>query len=149
MTMRADIVAEARTWIGTRYRHQGRSKMLGVDCIGLVGGVALNVGVPNATDWAQNRVLHAYARTPDPAMMLRACAMYFDRRAVALEGDVLLFALQGEPRHFAIVTETRDGQPWRIVHAYALMAVRGVCEQSLPLAQAKVIAAFSYKGIPA
>ena len=36
---RAAIVAEARGWIGTPYRHQASLKGVGADCIGLVRGV--------------------------------------------------------------------------------------------------------------
>jgi NlpC/P60 family putative phage cell wall peptidase len=33
------IVAEARSWIGTPYRHQASLKGVGCDCLGLVRGV--------------------------------------------------------------------------------------------------------------
>ena len=36
---RAAIVAEARSWIGTRYCHQASLKGVGCDCLGLVRGV--------------------------------------------------------------------------------------------------------------
>ena len=36
---RAAIVAEARSWIGTPYRHQASVKGVGCDCVGLVRGV--------------------------------------------------------------------------------------------------------------
>src|SRR3954451_5564191 len=36
---RTAIVAEARAWIGTRYRHQASLKGVGCDCLGLVRGV--------------------------------------------------------------------------------------------------------------
>ena len=36
---RALIVAEARSWIGTPYRHQGSLKGAGCDCLGLGRGV--------------------------------------------------------------------------------------------------------------
>ncbi|HXO72313.1 MAG TPA: peptidase P60, partial [Bradyrhizobium sp.] len=35
----AAIVAEARSWIGTRYCHQASLKGVGCDCLGLVRGV--------------------------------------------------------------------------------------------------------------
>ena len=34
-----NIVAEARTWIGTPYRHQASLKGVGCDCLGLLRGV--------------------------------------------------------------------------------------------------------------
>lgn len=39
---RAAIVAEARGWIGTPYRHQASLKGVGCDCLGLVRGVWRN-----------------------------------------------------------------------------------------------------------
>lgn len=144
MIARADIVAEARSWIGTRYRHQGRRKGVGVDCIGLVGGVALACGVPNAAAWLDDPDMHNYARTPDPTMLRRACAEFFDPVPVpaAREGDVLLFALERQPRHFALLVA-----PNRVVHAYALIAARRVVEQSLPIARAQTLAAYRFKGV--
>lgn len=40
MPIRQTIIAEARSWIGTPFRHQGRRKGQGVDCLGLLAGVA-------------------------------------------------------------------------------------------------------------
>lgn len=56
----ADIVAEARRWIGTPYHHQASIRDIGTDCIGLVLGVlrAVNIAVPDklpgySRDWAE------------------------------------------------------------------------------------------------
>lgn len=150
MTTRSQIVAEARTWIGTKYRHQGRKKGVAVDCIGLVGGVALACGISGAREWLADKTLHSYARSPDPTLLLDSCVRFMDRApsyARASAGDVLLFSLQGEPRHFAFVSEVNGAGPTHIIHAYALMVVRGVCEQALPVANARVIAAYSFRGI--
>lgn len=148
MTTRYDIVDEARTWIGTPYHHQARLRGVGVDCIGLVGGVALALALPGADAWAREADLHNYARTPDPALLRDACARYFDRvtNADARMGDVLLFALDGQPRHFAILVSE---YPRRIVHAYALLAARAVVEQSLPIARATWIATYRFRGVDA
>lgn len=54
------IIAEARTWIGTPYRHQGSRNGVGCDCLGLVRGVWRGVygeepeaPGPYAADWAE------------------------------------------------------------------------------------------------
>ena len=39
MLTRVAIVAEARSWIGTHYRHQQSLKGVGCDCLGLLRGV--------------------------------------------------------------------------------------------------------------
>lgn len=151
MIDRQAIVREARSWIGTRYRHQGRAKGIGVDCIGLIGGIAAALNLTGAQEWAMDRDLHNYARTPDPTLLLAACLRYFDRVASvaeAREGDILLFSLQNQPRHFAVISVAGSG-PMRVVHAYALLAARRVVEQSLPIAGAKIMAAYSYQGLTA
>lgn len=148
MTTRAELVAEARTWIGTRYRHQARRKGVAVDCIGLIGGIALACGVPNAVEWERDANLHCYARTPEPTLLLSSCARFMNRIGLddAQAGDVLLFALQEQPRHFAILVQA---EPARVVHAYALLSARRVVEQPLPIARARVLAAFQFKGLDA
>ena len=51
---RSRIIKQARTWIGTKYHHQGRLKKSvncsgGVDCIGLVIGVADELNICDAS----------------------------------------------------------------------------------------------------
>lgn len=57
---RAMIVIEARSWLGTPYRHQASVKGVGCDCLGLVRGVwRAVIGIepesppPYAPDWAE------------------------------------------------------------------------------------------------
>jgi branched-chain amino acid transport system ATP-binding protein len=52
------LVAEARCWLGTPFRHQGRIRGQGVDCIGLVLEPARALGL---TDYRPG----AYSRLPD------------------------------------------------------------------------------------
>jgi NlpC/P60 family putative phage cell wall peptidase len=54
------IIAEARSWIGTPYRHQASLKGVGCDCLGLLRGVWRGVvgaepelPPPYAPDWAE------------------------------------------------------------------------------------------------
>lgn len=45
MTTGAEIVAAARGWVGVPFRHQGRDREAGVDCVGLVIVVAQELGL--------------------------------------------------------------------------------------------------------
>src|SRR3712207_7216939 len=65
------IIAEARSWIGTPYRHQASLKGVGCDCLGLLRGVWRGVmGAepqrlpPYTPDWAEagSDALHEGAR---------------------------------------------------------------------------------------
>lgn len=50
MTTREVVVAEAKTWLGTPYHHQGKVKGAGVDCGQLLIEVYHNVGMTPAID---------------------------------------------------------------------------------------------------
>lgn len=43
-----EIIAEARKWDGVRWRHQGRTRLQGIDCVGLIVLVAQALGI---SDW--------------------------------------------------------------------------------------------------
>ena len=110
-----DIVAEARTWLGTPYRHQASLKGVGCDCLGLVRGVwrALLGPEPEAApaytpDWAEAGGGEAMAAAA--GRHLRAIAV-----AEARPGDVLLFRwAEGFPaKHAGILVA-----PGRFIHAH-------------------------------
>lgn len=144
MIERDAIVAEARTWIGTPWRHQARVKGVGVDCIGFVGGVALALGVREAADWYGDRSLRGYGRTPVPETLLDACDRFLDRILIASRGigDVLVMGFRHGPQHFAIVSGLT---PDHIIHAYAQR--RAVVETPATLPNAQVVRAYRFRGV--
>jgi NlpC/P60 family putative phage cell wall peptidase len=81
------IVAEARSWIGTPYRHQASLKGVGTDCLGLLRGVWRGVigaepeAVPPYGDQDRDELLLAAAQRN-----LRAIGSF-----EFCGGDVLLF----------------------------------------------------------
>jgi NlpC/P60 family putative phage cell wall peptidase len=136
---RAQVLKEARTWLGTPYCHQASRRGAGCDCLGLIRGVW------RALYGAEPESVPAY--TPDWAELageetLRDAAMRhlveIDRVA-ARPGDVLLFRpdLAGPAKHCAILS-ARD----RIIHAYW---GRAVAETALsPWWQRRCVAAFAF-----
>ncbi|MBI3433524.1 MAG: C40 family peptidase [Proteobacteria bacterium] len=122
--MRSQIIAEARSWIGTPYQHQTSIKGAGCDCLGLVRGVwrAFYVNEPEpvpayAPDWAE-----ASGRETLAEAALRHLVPLADARGFA-PGDVLLFRWRaGLPaKHAAIATEHAH-----MVHAHDGAAVAEV-----------------------
>ncbi|WP_313196618.1 NlpC/P60 family protein [Shinella zoogloeoides] len=118
---RERIVAVARTFIGTPYRHQGALKGVGCDCLGLIRGVWRELygaepeaPAPYAPDWAERtgreRLLEAAARHCGAALPLT------DLRP----GDLLVFRWQDgmAAKHAGIAT---PGD--RFIHAYEQAAV--------------------------
>ena len=136
--LRAQIVAQARQWIGTPYLHQASLRGCGCDCLGLVRGVWRTVygsepeDVPAYTaDWgeatAEEHLLDAALRhfSPQP-------------RGVIESGDVLVFRWQaGTPaKHIGIATSAHS-----MVHAHA-----GACVSEVPFGVwgRKIVACFSF-----
>lgn len=118
MTTRAQIVTEARRWIGTPFQHQAALRGIGADCIGLVAGVAFAAGILEASQWQTDPLCRAYSREPNPGLLAAACNRYMDSIAVAAVqyADVLLFAYADQPMHFGIVS---GEVPLTVIHAYA------------------------------
>lgn len=111
-----DIVAEARTYLGTPFHHQGRLKGVGVDCVGLVTGVAKTLGLAHHDS-------KAYARQADGETMMREMALC-SKRVIGSSfkyGDVLVFwfAKKGVANHMGIATDVG------LIHTYHSMSRGG------------------------
>ena len=115
------IVDESRTWLGTRFHHQGRVKGTGVDCLNLVIGVAQALDLaPDGFVWDDYPEYHAYGRSPNGELLIEACDRFMDRitMAEALPGDVMVFRFVEEPQHFAMITQIN---PTYMLHSFAQM----------------------------
>lgn len=116
-----EIVTEARSWIGVRWKHQGRSRN-GIDCAGLVIEVAkaCRGSTFDKTDYPRR----AYDET-----MLELCGQHMTRIPVAQAqpGDAMVFGL-GESRHIGIVGDYLYGG-LSLIHAY--LFARKVVEMRL------------------
>lgn len=106
----ADVVRVARSFIGTKYRHQGRSRE-GVDCIGLPVCVRAELGLPAMDE-------SGYAKRSVGTEMLDYCRsnMVVVDRASLQPGD-LLVQMTGLLRHIAIVGDYPGGG-LSIIHAH-------------------------------
>lgn len=113
MTTHADVVAEARTWIDTPVHHQARIKHVGVDCIGLVIGVARELGLVEPTF-----DIGAYPRDPDSVSLLAKAREHMTEIPYdeAVSGDVLVITFNRDPQHFCILAEYRPGVR-SVIHA--------------------------------
>lgn len=119
MSIRDDIVAEARTWLGTAYVHQGCLKGVGVDCIGLVVGVLQQLGRV-APDWWQGEgvAFSGYGRTSGAGVMLQGLRahLYEVPVAEAQPGDVAYLTFGDGLHHAGILAPYRHGG-LALVHA--------------------------------
>lgn len=140
--MREKIVAEARGWIGTPYRHQAGMKGVGCDCLGLVLGVwrALYGELPEevppyAPDWAEAGGREILAEAA--GRYLYACA----GEEIAA-GDLLIFRWRPHvpAKHLAIATG-----PDRMIHAHDGAEVAEVA--ITPFWRRKIAYRFSFPGV--
>ncbi len=112
-----DIITQARTWIGTKYHHQGRLKKSakgpgGCDCLGLVIGVIDELGMQ---DGDSNPLAAAdefnYSMYPEQGRLVRSISQHL--RSIPLEkrrvGDLLLFRTFKDPQHVGLMTEYPSG----------------------------------------
>lgn len=68
MPKASDIIAEAREWVYTPFRHQASMKGVGCDCVGLIKGVGeATQAIINVDHRWEN--YKYYRRTPNPRIM--------------------------------------------------------------------------------
>lgn len=121
MLEREDIITEARRWVGTPWRHQGRSRA-GVDCVGLVVLVARTLGL-------KPEDVTGYARRQDGRALLRHLHKQLDQQSVTdwKNGNIGVFKESAFPIHVGFLSD-RDGVP-TVIHAHARR--RQVIEEAL------------------
>ena len=111
------IVSQARTWLGTKYHHQGRLKKSasgagGVDCIGLIVGVIDELGIQG-----ENGMLLAqaddfnYSMYPERGRLVASIAKHLQEIPINEKqiGDVLLFKTFNDPQHVGLLTYYPSG----------------------------------------
>lgn len=111
MATRAAVVAEAATWIGTPYHHQGRVKGVGVDCAMLLCDVYYTCGIipyidprPYPMDWMEHRSNEVF---------LEWVEQYGTVTQAPAAGDVVMFRFGRCFSHGGIMLNDRE-----LIHSY-------------------------------
>ena len=134
---RAQIVTEARSYIGTPYHHQGRLKGIGVDCAGVVVGI-------NKTFGLTSHDVKGYSQQPHHGLLQQSlCDAGFTKmRLDQLEtGDCMLMRFGSEPQHLAVYTG--EGT---MVHSYS--KVGKVVEHNLnDVWKQRITAVYQFPGL--
>lgn len=116
MTTGNDIVEYARTWIGTRWRHQGRSTS-GIDCAGLLIMVARHFDLPHGD-------MLGYRRDPSKAFIRHVRNHTLPSREV-LHGAIGIFNDTVQPCHTGIFAVNGD----RITVIHSEASPKGYCHE--------------------
>lgn len=115
MPTRTAIIAAARGWIGTPYRHQASLRGIGCDCLGLVRGVWRDLlgpepetVTPYTPDWAEAQGRETLALAAGRHLLAIPLAE-------AAPGDVVLFRWRAHlpAKHCAILSG-----PATLIHAH-------------------------------
>ena len=139
------IIEQARSWLGTSYHHQGRLKKAanhngGVDCLGLVMGVARELGLREKSGRLFSEFDRSgYSEQPDnyeleEFLALHLAIVKFEEIAV---GDILSFRFIKYSQHVGIVSDFLEGR-LGLIHCYRNSAC--VVEHHLSASWQKAIA---------
>jgi NlpC/P60 family putative phage cell wall peptidase len=128
---RTRIVAAARSWLGTPYRHQASAKGQGADCLGLLRGVYAElcgaepeVPPPYTPDWNERRAREEPLLSAARRHLVEAPQSPLSRKRERgegfLPGQVLIFRIltTGPAKHCGIAVSEDH-----FIHAYAGRAV--------------------------
>jgi len=129
-----DIIAIARGYVSTPFRHQGRLPGLALDCAGVVVCVARQLGVEGEFKEVP------YGKYPHGNTLQGLCDLHMDRISMYGPGDVQLMAWEAEPQHLAIASDIG------IIHSYA--KARKVVEHTLdPVWRSRICGAYRFRGL--
>jgi len=142
------IINQARTWLDTPYVHQGRVKGVGVDCIGLVNGIALELDLYENTSWDYTRfrelskIHKAYRRVPQGTALYQCLKSYAPEYPPnqMQPSDILLVSFKGKPRHTAILTDRGT-----VIHAYA--EANRCVENSIDFWRSSIVGTFRFREV--
>lgn len=109
---REDVVSHARSWIGAPFRHQGRSKTRGVDCVGLILGVAQELGV-------QLIAPKDYTSSPSGQLVMQYANDQLSQTSSKNIGSVVVMwgFDRDEPQHLGFIG--RDAGRFTLIHAFS------------------------------
>lgn len=111
MLTRQEIVNQARTWVGTKFRYQGRVKQNqnnkgGVDCLGFIIGLSDEVGYKYNNHSISYYDTIIYSKKPDYDVLQQKLAELFYKKDVANIdiGDIVLKKITNNQYHIMLYT---------------------------------------------
>lgn len=116
------VVALARSWIGTPYRHQASAKGAGADCLGVIRGIWADLygepaeaPPPYSAEWTE---------VSGREVLWRAAMRWLEPGRGDVEGDVLLFrmARSSPAKHLGVRAVDENGAA-TFIHAYSGQSV--------------------------
>lgn len=124
------VIKEAYSWLGTRFKHQGRVKINhnnkgGCDCLGLIMGLGLKTKLGKDLKEFDQK---SYPKILKSNALLDEFDSHFVKNQSIAVGNILLIKVNNWPQHLAIVVEVEPEV--LIIHSY--IQARKVVKQHLP-----------------
>lgn len=143
--MQWQIVEEARKWLGTPYKHQGKTLGRGCDCAGILRGIASDLlGIEDNYD-------SRYGRNPNNWVLKqeldRLTDFYREDNIDNIKiGDVALMSLESGqiPHHVGIISDYSD-QSFGLIHCYTSIG-RVVEHRMNDVWKNRILHLYRYKG---
>lgn len=119
--IRNEIVLQAREWLGTPFVHQGRLKNEGCDCLGLIMGVASELGLKINNIPISEYDEKNYPRVPDGKKLQEKLSeiLFKKEKFNAKAGDIFLMNFGGNPQHMGIFSDYNNSPALAIIHCYS------------------------------
>ena len=145
------IIEEARTWLGTAFCHQGRSKKTsnhqgGCDCLGLIIGVAKKLQLKSRNGMCLGDFDRLdYQSTPPSELLVKSLEQHCRLLQYPRPGAIVLLSFLNNPQHLAIIAthHYNNSEELSIVHAYQTLGV--VCEHRFDYKwQRRVVSFYSF-----
>jgi hypothetical protein len=134
--MSIEVIREALSWLGTKFKHQGRAKITdqdlgGCDCLGMIMGIAerVNAKTFNGKElklFDQNN----YPKLLNSNILFEQLNQLLTRVEIEYmqPGDIILLRINNWPQHLAIIHSIAPNII--IIHSY--IQARKVVQQHLP-----------------
>ena len=119
------IITQAHSWLGTPFKHQGRVKGKGCDCLGLLMG--LRFKTKNGDALKKFDQIN-YPKLLTSNILLETLGSLFIRSKKMKPGDIILIRINNWPQHLALVVEIDP----KIIIIHSYLQARKVVKQHLP-----------------
>ena len=139
------VVASARKWLGTPYRHHGCAIQKECDCVGLVVGTGQTAGVKieyAARDYSQHPKAEKILGECEKRLIVRECNPLHD----LVPGEVVAMVIRGniEPQHLGVIGDFEG----RLTLIHAFNKRNAVVEHTLTdWWRKRIVRVFRYHGV--
>lgn len=115
--MKEKIIKSARSWIGTPFKHQGRVKNQGTDCLGLIVGIAKECDLKTRSGQSLAEYdVTGYDLSIDSDKLSQFLASNLELSHKIEPGCLAILSFDSNPQHLAIISEYSD-HSLGIIHA--------------------------------